>query len=196
MKKIYILLVVLLAIFGCTDKKATEQNPAIKDSTYLKRVVGIAKIEPEQEIIQLASELSGVVQKIYKKENDSVKAGDIILELKHAVDDANIAQIRSQLNTQMAQVMADQSSIGETQVRYENAKITLERLKRLQQRGAETQQNVDNAAADVKAAAADLAAQLAESYMFRKRSWLKPGTNCWFLSNNWIKNMSVLRLTD
>lgn len=123
------------------DATTTKNNAPV----IVKEVVGIAKIVPEREIIDLAAEVSGVVSSVKKKENDTVNAGDIILELRHSIEDAKVEQIKSQVSTQQAQINADESNIQESRVRYANASKELERLSRLFSKGAETRQAVDDA---------------------------------------------------
>ena len=100
--------------------------------------------------------MDGIVQKIYKNENDSVNTGTPILELDHELEDAKVKQLSSELNTQAAQVNADEASVGEYNAKYNNAVSELQRLQRLLAKGAETQQAVDDANTDLKTFLANL----------------------------------------
>ncbi len=111
----------------------------------INQVVGIAEIQPEKQIIPISSEIAGVVSKIQKQENDSVKTGETILELKHSIEDAKVAQLGDEVKTQINQVKSDKYSIEEFQAKYTNAVTEINRLKDLVQKGSETQQNLDNA---------------------------------------------------
>ena len=146
--RMYKVLVVLL-FAGCSHPDSKEKTAAdsiaATAQARVSQVVGIGKIEPEEDIIQLSSPVTGIVQKIYKSENDSVKAGEIVIELDHGVEDAKIKQLASQVNTQAAQIKSDEASIQEYQAKYDNANAELQRLQRLLSKGAETQQTVDNA---------------------------------------------------
>ena len=118
--------------------------------------MGIGEIIPKQEIIQVSTPVDGLVKKIYKNENDSVSAGTPIIELDHEVDDAKVRQLSSEVNTQAAQVNADEASVGEYKAKYDNAVSELQRLQRLLAKGAETQQAVDNANTNLKTYQANL----------------------------------------
>ncbi len=151
--KRYVWLLILLSIFNsCANNDAKEKAAAdkLKIITPVTQVVGIGKIEPESDIIQLSSPVNGIVQKILKKENDSVSAGTPILELDHQLEDAKVRQLSSQVNTQAGQIKADEAGIEEFSAKYNNAVSEVQRLQRLLAKGAETQQAVDDATTNLK----------------------------------------------
>lgn len=79
----------------CGNNKLKEKTGAEKtnDAGTVNQVVGIGKIEPESDIVQLSSTVNGIVQKILKKENDSVNEGTPILELEHQLEDGKVKQL-------------------------------------------------------------------------------------------------------
>lgn len=152
MKQLFYCSAVLFSLAGCsgnTNDKATTHAPA-KGSATINQVVGIGKIVPERDIIQLSSPVNGIVEHIYKKENDSVRAGETILELQHDVEDAQVSQLSSEVNTQYDQIKADNAAVEEYQAKYNNSVLELQRLQRLLAKGAETQQTVDDANTSLK----------------------------------------------
>ncbi len=152
MKNIFCLLMLLSIFISCNknDNKIKADADKAKLANKINEVVGIGKIVPANEIIQLSSPVSGIVYKILKNENDSVVAGTPILELDHHLEDAKVQQLRSEVNTQAAQINADVASIGEYEAKYNNAVSEQERLQRLLAKGAETQQAVDDANTNLK----------------------------------------------
>ncbi|HUM52153.1 MAG TPA: HlyD family efflux transporter periplasmic adaptor subunit [Chitinophagales bacterium] len=149
----YFLIVLLVVILVSCNKKATKEKLESERVTQIyntNHIVGIGKIIPENDIIQLSSPINGVVQKIYKKENDTVSIGTVILELDHHIEDAKLKQLSSEVSTQLAQIKVDEASVGELTAKYANAKTALVRLQNLLEKGAETQQTVDDAATDLK----------------------------------------------
>ena len=153
MKQLIYCCILLTAFAGCADhskdQAAATKNQA-KQNSPVSEVVGIGKIIPEGDIIQLSSAVNGIVEHIYKKENDSVKTGELIMELQHYVEDAQVRQLSAEINTQIEQVKADEAAIEEYQAKYDNALAQLGRLQSLFDKGAETQQAVDDAATIVK----------------------------------------------
>ncbi len=147
MKRIVYLLLLLPIFSSCGNDQSKEKTAPdkIKDAGSINQVVGIGKIEPENDIIQLSSPVNGIVQKILKKENDPVSAGTPILELDHQLEDGKVRQLETEVNTQAAQIKADEASVGEYEAKYNNAVAEVQRLQRLLAKGAETQQAVDDA---------------------------------------------------
>jgi len=146
------LLLFISIVSSCGNKEVKEQNAAdkLKDSSAVNQVVGIGKIEPENDIIQLSSPVNGIVHKILKNENDSVNKGTPILELDHELEDGKVKQLAGEVNTQVNQIKVDEASVGEYEAKYNNAVAELQRLQRLLAKGAETQQAVDDATANMK----------------------------------------------
>jgi multidrug resistance efflux pump len=134
-------------ITSCGNNQSKEATIAqqVKDAGSITQVVGIGKIEPESDIVQLSSPVNGIVQKILKKENDSVSVGTPVLELDHQLEDAKVRQLVTEVNTQADQIKVDEASLGEYEAKYNNATSEVQRLQRLLAKGAETQQVVDNA---------------------------------------------------
>ena len=157
--KHYLLLIFLFSIFVACNNKPAKEKLAIenaKQAIAVNRIVGIGKIIPENDIIQLSSAVNGIVEKIYKKENDTVNIGSIILELEHHVEDEKIMQLNNQLITQAAQIKVDEASVGEFEAKVSNANSELQRLQNLLLKGAETQQTVDDANTNLKSFTSNL----------------------------------------
>ena len=150
MKKIICLFLIQSFFSQCTNNAAKEK--AISDEkiaaalrNQLNQVVGIGRVEPENELIQLSSPVSGIVSNIFKKENDEVKVGEAILALDNLIEAAKYKQAQKSVITQEAQIKMDEAAIQEYQSKYNNAVTEVQRLQRLLSKGAETQQTVDNA---------------------------------------------------
>jgi HlyD family secretion protein len=150
MKSISLTILLALFLVNCKYKKTEETTSVNNRAVDINKVIGIGRIEPEKEIIQLSAEVAGIVQKVYKNENDSVHAGDIILELKHTIEDANITQLKSAVAIQEAQIKVDENAIKELKIRYIKSNIEVQRLQNLLAKGAETQQVVDNATTEMQ----------------------------------------------
>lgn len=149
----YLLLILLISILTSCNNKPAEEKLEIenaKPAIAFDYIVGIGKIIPENDIIQLSTPVNGIVRKIYKKENDSVNIGTVILELDHDLEDAKILQLNQEINTQSAQIKVDAANVGEFDARISNANMELLRLQNLLLKGAETQQTVDDATTNLK----------------------------------------------
>ena len=58
----------------------------------IKELVGIARVEPASKIYIIGSELGGRVIRIMVKEGESVKKGQLLIELDASTEDAQINQ--------------------------------------------------------------------------------------------------------
>jgi multidrug resistance efflux pump len=152
MKQTLYFILLLSILISCKSKGAPDKTGATKVTlaTSIYHVIGIGQIVPEHNIIQLSSPVNGIVQNIYKNENDSLSAGTPILELDHQLDDAKVNELRNEVKTQSQQINADAASVGEFSAKYNNAVAELQRLQRLLAKGAETQQAVDDANTNLK----------------------------------------------
>ncbi len=155
MKPIILIVPLVCLLFMCKNKEA-ETKIITQPFVDLQQVVGIGRIEPENEIIQLSAEAGGIVQKIYKRENDTIQVGDTILVLKHTIEEANILQLKQAVAVQSSQIKVDESAIKELRIKYANSNVVLERLKNLFAKGAETQQTVDNATTEMQSFQANI----------------------------------------
>lgn len=169
MKAIHYFIIFGSLIISCGTKKTKDKADNTIRIANVTHVVGIGKIEPESDIIQLSAEVTGIIEKIYLKENDTVKKGETILALKHGIEAANIAEIKSQLATQSAQIIANESSIELAKIKYENANSELLKLRKLFADGAGTQQEVDDAETATKTYSADIVQQKALVEVSRRK---------------------------
>jgi HlyD family secretion protein len=152
MKRYAGLFIMLSILCACGSKEAKDKAASEKSAaaSVVSQVVGIGKIEPESDIIQLYAPVNGIVLKILKSENDTVSAGTPIIVLDNQLEDAKVRQLTSELNTQMNQIKVDEASLGEYEAKSSNAVSELQRLQRLLAKGAETQQVVDDANTNLK----------------------------------------------
>lgn len=152
---IFSLFLVLLA--ACGKKEETKQTVAVNiDTISVNQVVGIASIEPQQRVMPITCEVSGLVAKIVKNSGDAVNADDLILELEHTVESAQLVQAQSKLATQENVIAAQKASKASVDVKYSNAKSTFERNQRLLASGAITQQVFDDSKASMDGFQQDL----------------------------------------
>jgi len=175
MKSLSLTILVAFLLVTCKNKKAEETTSVSTSSVNINQVVGIGKIEPENEIIQLSAEVAGIIRKVYKNENDSVDEGDILLELKHTIEDANILQLKQAVAVQAAQIKVDESAITELQIKYANSSVEVQRLNNLLAKGAETQQVVDNATTEMQSFQANIK-KLQATLEVAKMKWAETKT--------------------
>ena len=169
--KYYLLSIFLISILTSCNNKSAKNKLEIENNKQIavRQIVGIGKIIPEGDIIQLSSPVSGIVRIIDKREDDPVNIGTVILELDHDLEDAKILQLKGELNTQTAQIKVDAASVEEYEAKVSNAKSELQRLQNLLLKGAETQQTVDDAITNLKSLNANLTRLVASVSVSKSR---------------------------
>jgi HlyD family secretion protein len=177
MKNFISFLFVTLIFYACGNKTKKENLKIenAKKAIAVNQIVGIGKIVPENDIIQVSSPVNGIVMKIDKKENDTVHIGDVLLQLDHQLEDEKITQMNKEVATQAAQIKVDAASVGEWTAKASNAKKELQSLQNLLMKGAETQQAVDDKATELKTIKANVN-KLVATVNVSKRKWQETKT--------------------
>jgi multidrug resistance efflux pump len=155
----YFLLLFLPILAACGKKETPAQVAAAKSDTTairIQQVLGIAIIEPSERITKLASQQGGIVREIKIKVGETVKAGQPILVLDNAIEQAQLRQADSKIATQNDAVEAARENRRLLQVKLTKAQADLVRNQSLLQGNALTQKEVD----DSKYQVADLEQQI------------------------------------
>jgi len=146
----------LCLLLACNTKSTNTELAAVPVVVQPERIIAIGRVEPEEKITPVGSEVNGVVKKIYFHDGDSVKKGDVILEFKHDYEDARLLQAQTKFTTQNAEIESAKAQINSSKIKCDNLRIKYERTQRMFENGAETQQNFDNAKADFQQAEKEL----------------------------------------
>jgi multidrug resistance efflux pump len=151
------LLLCLLAACGSDDKTAEAAGKTVNpDSVKVKEIIGIGKVEPENEIVNLAATSGGIVTAIGKNDGDTVKSGDLLVQLDDATEQIKVIQIRSQIKTQQTQVEIEGSNLKNNEVKLVNKKRQFATSKALYEKGAETKDAFEDLATEVKSLEVDI----------------------------------------
>lgn len=156
-----LLLVVFIGLYSCGNKKAEERAENIKEQGLsipenITTVSAIGKIEPEDGLIDLASEYGGIITKLYKKEGDFVEIGEAIFELNTENEKADENILLNQIEMQQKKAEADYSNIKQFEVQLAEIERDLATSERLVKTGAETRQNIETKKKDRDVALANL----------------------------------------
>jgi HlyD family secretion protein len=138
-------------VMSCGGKKdeTTKDSVAVSNKPLSpEMIVSIGRIEPELKIVKLSSEVSGVVKKVNFQAGDSVKKGDVIIELSNDLERAQLAVNSSQVQTKYSDIASAQANLEGSKLKMQNLKTKYERIKSSFDKGAENKQNVDNANTD------------------------------------------------
>lgn len=152
-----IIITTLLFTFSCNTRKESNSDETgnsidltASRMNNITQVIGLGKIEPENQILSLASASGGIITEILKSNGDRVKAGEAIIILDSETERNNLELAGNRIRTQENQVELDRQSIREAELRLENKKRLLESSRKLLSSGAETSQNLDDLETEVR----------------------------------------------
>jgi HlyD family secretion protein len=149
MKKLinYLLIIAALALgifsFKYILKKNQESPEVIATTTPSIKpldtpmVAGSGVIEPSSELIQISPQVSGVISEVLVKNNQEVKAGDLLFRL-------DIRDLKAQLKTRQAQLLKAQRNIDLSKTESADKKDKLDRYQGISDKRAITQEELLN----------------------------------------------------
>ena len=168
MKKYFLFFVTITLLSSCNKKEKEETEKAKADSlakvpTTNNQILGVARIEPEDGILNLTAGTNGKVLAVLIKENQIVEKGQSLLTIENSIENAQLAQSESKIGTQKAAITVSQANLEAAKVSLKNARDNYERNLRLFEGNAQTKQAVDDSKAtvdrlmkDVETAAANI----------------------------------------
>ncbi len=159
-RAIPVLPVVLLLLAACRgDQANTPAETAIVTpaAAEVSQVVGIGRVEPEKDLVDLSSTTDGIITRIFYQAGDSVMQGALLVQLDDELEQLAVRKLQRERGTQRAQIEVEQAGVRSAEARLAHAEQQLTTARQLQQKGAETQQVVDDLANDVRTITADLA---------------------------------------
>lgn len=137
----------LLFLSSCSNSKQKKSvsEPASLNTTSVSMVSGFGRIEPLKDMIQLSSEVDGIVIRKIAREGDTLAKGDTIIVLNHAEQRYKVRQLEAQVETQRLTIRSVKAQVNSAETTYKNKKQYYERLEKAYENEAESGQNVDDA---------------------------------------------------
>lgn len=158
MKKIITVLVVIavagLAVYFVKTRRenAIYNNPGF--------AYGNGRLEATE--VNIASKLSGKIEKILVNEGDFVKKGQHLAQMQTNVLDAELAQAKAMIKVREGELAAAKAGALQAQSEYRNAKLRYDRVKELWEKNATSKQTYENDQMLFESAEAGLAAAKAK----------------------------------
>lgn len=140
---------------GCKKEQAILEQ-SIEENFSPKRIVGIGRIEPELKILDLNTEVSGIVKKIYFKPGDFISEGQPIIELSNAIEEARLDQENAKIQIQLNEIQAAQAALASNRVKKENAEVSYIRTKKLYEENVEAKSDYDRAKTEYESLAEEI----------------------------------------
>ncbi len=161
--RIILISLFLAACSGTEEKAATDKTDTASTSTaVLSQAYGNGRITSASKLAQLASPASGVVMEIIKKENETVREGDILATLNTAAEEAEISRIIATINKQRASNKIASEQVLESEKKLLKRKRDYERSLALSKVNAETQDALESASLEYELEKSNLNNELNE----------------------------------
>jgi len=141
---------------GCRPKTNSPPESKPKMDMTPIQVVGLGRIEPELKILDLQSEVSGIVTGIFFHGGDVVAKGQTFVELSSAIEKARLEQKAAQVQSQRSQIDAARAALGSARARTENARLSFSRAKILTEQDAQAKSIFDTAKAEYESLLEDV----------------------------------------
>jgi len=158
-------LIILSALLFSCGGKSTEPKEKATNYTLdkIEKLVGVARIEPENKICPIGVEIPGRVVSMEVEEGQFVKKGQLIMLLDESTEMAQVQQSASKLVTRTQRVKSLEAKIAAIQIKLKAAEVNSRRDRTLANAKAGTEKdaidsetNYQNLVADVLIAQADL----------------------------------------
>ena len=155
----HLLLAALLLAACGRDKENLPPEAAIvaPSAAQVSQVVGIGRVEPEMDLVDLSATTGGIITRILYQAGDTVTQGALLVQLDDELEQLAIRKFQRERGTQRAQIDVEQAGVQSAEARLAHAEQQLSTARELLKKGAETQQVVDDLANDVRTITADLA---------------------------------------
>ena len=141
---------------GCRPKTDSPPESKPKMDMTPTQVVGLGRIEPELKILDLQSEVSGIVTGLFFRAGDVVAKDQTLVELSSAIEKAGLELKAAQVQSQRSQIDAARASLGSARVRTENARLSFIRAKTLTEQEAQAESIFDAAKAEYESLLEDI----------------------------------------
>lgn len=152
MKNIAITLLTTLSLSlfsSCGNKEKEEAVEMSSKPLSIDKIVALGRVEPEAKITSVGSEVSGIVKSVLHQAGDTVKKGDVIIEIAAEYENAKLSSSQAGLATQQADIKSDVVQLESARIKVANLQDRYARLSRVVAAGADTRQNLDNLKADL-----------------------------------------------
>jgi len=154
MRAKHIIILTALFLAGCKNAEK-KQTPALV-SVQPVEVIAIGRVEPEDKISAMGAQINGIVKRLYVHAGDTVKKGQLLVELVHDYEDAQLLEAKSKLAAQRAEIESAKAQLSSVKIKTDNLHVKLLRTQKTVASDADTKQNLDNAQTDYDQSLADI----------------------------------------
>jgi HlyD family secretion protein len=170
--------VVLVVAFRLKQKPEEEFFTAKVEQGDIRQVIDATGTINPVTLVQVGSQVSGMISKLYVDFNSKVTQGQVIAEIDPKLFQGAVLQAQADLQTAQAALSAAKANLAKDQATLQQNKLDYERAKGLVPPGVMSQQQLDQAKATYDAITAQVgsdraAIQQAEAQVAQKSASLK-----------------------
>jgi HlyD family secretion protein len=170
---VLVLAVALFTAFQVRSKAPVDYYTAKVESGDIKQVVEATGTINAVTTVQVGSQVSGSISKLYVDFNSHVKRGQLIAQIDPALFEGALAQTKADLETARANLAVAVANTAKAKASEVQMRADYERNLGLGKEGVVSQQTLDVAKANAESAAAQVAASLASEHQARAQAQQK-----------------------
>ncbi len=149
---------ITIAILKKKSKRGVKvSTELVTKRTLTETVSANGKIQPETDV-KISPYISGEVVKLYVKEGDEVKKGELLAQIDPEIYKSNYERIEASLNTQKANQANATARVSQVEAQFENAKLSYQRNKELFEQDVISKADMDAATSQFEVAKAEVIA--------------------------------------
>lgn len=138
-------LLTIVTLVGCHSKKETETTrPALEVPEKVDVVIGIGRVLPEEGIVNLATEIAGIIDRVNKISGDSVQKGAVIISLNQSDAKLEILKLQNEIQAQRHLIQSNESLTRQYRVQLSHKDEVVSVSRELVESGNETLENLRN----------------------------------------------------
>lgn len=153
---------VMFAISSCKTEGKTEEEITNVVPQKITKVVGIARIEPENGLLYVYANSTGTIVNMTHKENDIVEKDAVLITLDQKADLAQLAMEKSKITSHSASVIAAEETLKTVNADLQKAKEDVALNEQLFAAKAITKQALNDSKVKAKKLIAEYNKQIAE----------------------------------
>ncbi|MGZ4816249.1 MAG: efflux RND transporter periplasmic adaptor subunit, partial [Terriglobales bacterium] len=154
--------VVLFAAFGMTGKDKTQYFTSAADKGDVRQVVEATGTINAVTTVQVGSQVSGTIWKLFADFNSHVKKGQLIARIEPSLFEGAVGQAKADLANAQANLAAAKAALAKARATQVQTKADYDRASGLTKQGIFSQQQYDLAKANSEAADAEVSATQAQ----------------------------------
>lgn len=125
-----LVLIILVVMVNSRKEKVYVTIEQSERRNLIETVTANGTIQPEVEV-KISSEVSGEIIELYVKEGDSVKKGDLLLQVNPDISESNVERARASVNNAKANLASAKARVQQAEARFKQAETSFERSKKL-----------------------------------------------------------------